>query len=572
MIRSQVLIVLILFCTSINAQQWEAPVCFPLQGENPGLKKIKIPDHAFYGNKPDYETPAKSSSSCIDTLYKVRFSTMFTDVNDWDSAYFISGYTHNERHYQWDSVNPALLTTLKLDYSGQVMWTRTDSVMSGDHFSAYNTSITRLSDGNFLQIGSVNNDYIHPKNYDWRATVLTKFNTNGNTIWQKVYKDTSNLKSGDWPMDVIPEDDGGFTITALIPSDSKTYSTDTLIDYWYTDTTYVGFIRYDSSGNMVNRKRHFIGGQPVNRSIGLLMKEPDGGYIVGGVNLFNGNNNPFNYYLLKVDSDFNWEWQKFFSQTTSNLSLMEILPFSNDMKYFAVFRADTPISYDAYGVKYYTGYYQIGKMDSLYNIVSDTMFRMYLTDPINPFFYDAGLIQGAAISLNNNEIVVCSGIGGYGANMVYLDKDFKFKWNRWLANFPYFTEEPYRMRRAHNGGYLIVGLSYRPGVGGWFVKTDTNGFALPNGADTTYHIGLEEHNKLSNYINLRIYPNPATHILYMEGDFLKASVSIFDITGKQLVSKPLLNNQLDISPLTKGLYFLKLSTPEGSVVRKFLKE
>jgi hypothetical protein len=573
--RYYLFIVLLLICIKINAQQWEAPRHCTLYGEKPGLKEINVPDYSFIYAKSNLTIPLKNSINCIDTLYKVRYSNVFTDVNDWDSAYFISGYTHNERHYVWDSVNPALLTTLKLDYSGNVIWTRTDSVMSGDHFSAYNTSIIKLSDGNFLQIGFVNNDYIHPKKYDWRAAVYTKFNTNGNIIWQKVYKDTAYLKSGDWPQDVIPENDGGFTVSALIASDSKTYSTDTLIDFWYTDTTYVGFIRYDSLGNIVNRKRHFIGGQPINRSIGLLKKEDDGGYIVGGVNLFNGNNNPFNYYLLKVDSNFNWEWKKLFSQTACNLSLMEIIPFSNDMSYFAVNRADTPITYDAYGVKYYTSYYHIGIIDSAYNIVSDTIFKMYLTDPPSIWYYDAGHLQGAALPKNNNGIVVCSDVG-YGANMIYLDKDFNFNWNRWIADFPYFTEELYRMRRAHDGGYLIVGRSYRQGVGGWFVKTDTNGFSLPNGADTTFHIGIKEYTNSLNSIDFRTYPNPAKdHIVVEVNQNTKdAMISFFNIQG-QLMKQQTIGKQtteIDIRNLAKGLYFIKLNTAEESVVRKFVKE
>ena len=40
----------------------------------------------------------------------------------------------------------------------------------------------------------------------------------------------------------------------------------------YVDTTYVGLIRYDSLGNIVQRKKHFVGGSKVPITIGLLMK------------------------------------------------------------------------------------------------------------------------------------------------------------------------------------------------------------------------------------------------------------------------------------------------------------
>jgi hypothetical protein len=47
---------------------------------------------------------------------------------------------------------------------------------------------------------------------------------------------------------------------------------------------------------------------------------------------------------------------------------------------------------------------------------------------------------------------------------------------------------------------------------------------------------------------------------------------VYDISGKLLFTKLLNGNQLDISSLAKGLYFIKLSTAEGSLVRKFVKE
>jgi hypothetical protein len=69
-----------------------------------------------------------------------------------------------------------------------------------------------------------------------------------------------------------------------------------------------------------------------------------------------------------------------------------------------------------------------------------------------------------------------------------------------------------------------------------------------------------------------IYPNPATKTLNIEGLSNMATAVVYDISGKLLLSKQLNENQLDISSLAKGLYFIKLSTMEGSVVRKFVKE
>lgn len=76
-----------------------------------------------------------------------------------------------------------------------------------------------------------------------------------------------------------------------------------------------------------------------------------------------------------------------------------------------------------------------------------------------------------------------------------------------------------------------------------------------------------------NYIEkLIIHPNPATTTLTIEGLTQKTTAEVYDISGKLLLSKPLSTKTIDISRLGKGLYFIKLTTAEGSVVRKFVKE
>ncbi len=561
----------ILFTTIIlNAQIREVQVRFPLPGEVPRQMKLNIDENIPFIHKSDYLPIVKNNNGYLDTTYRIKYSDTFSDVNDWDSAYFVSAYVRDSTHYYYDPDHPTLLGLLKVDYSGNIIWKRTDSVMRGDHFSlTLNTGMIQLSDGNFLNVGFVDNDYNNWKNYDWRVAIYTKFDTDGNTIWQKTYKDTTYLKSGDWPRNVVPETDGGFTIAALIPSDSKHLNPyDTSDIYLYTDTTYIGLIRYDSLGNEVSRKRHFIGGHPVTPSIGLLMEQKDGGYIVGGVNYFSGDLR--SYYLLKTDSMFNWEWRKLVSQTSTSYPLIDLLPLSQNKYYFSLLKVDTPIVYDAHGNKYYNGYHQTGVMDSLFNILKDTMFvrnlALYFGGP--SYYSSLGNVRGLDTS-KTGEMIVCSYINDGGAYLMNMGNGTNYKWGNWIANFPYFREEPYKMRRAHDGGYLIVGRSYRSGVGGWFVKTDSNGFALPNGADTLYHIGFEEKGILKT-IDIIAYPNPTSDFVSLQFDKLvdgDIEVSVFDFSGRLLFNKKYANRKtikLNLTSLAKGIYLINISINNGS--------
>jgi hypothetical protein len=244
---------------------------------------------------------------------------------------------------------------------------------------------------------------------------------------------------------------------------------------------------------------------------------------------------------------------------------MQVISKSNNEYCFSVFRSDTPSVVQAGGT-YYETYYQIGIMDSLFNIVKDTMFWMYMTDTsyqYYQFYKDGGLIRGAIYDSLKEGYTILSDVGGYGANLVSLDSNLSFQWNRWIADFPHFTEEPKKLRKAHDGGYLIVGLTNRFGIGGWFVKTDTLGFALPNGGDTLYHIGFENNN-ISQTYNMKVYPNPSNNYIILDFDKIvvdRIDITIFDLTGR-IVLKTSMQNQkskrLDISMLTKGVYLLNV--------------
>jgi len=572
-------LVLIFISTSVFAQYVEAPRRFRLPGEKKSIKHFKKPLELPVSHKSIYYPTAKNGNTVyIDTLYPARDITFFYDVRNYDSAYYVSGYTYNNKTSYFDSINITLPVRMKIDYSGNVVWSKVDSLMWGDHFTPPNNSIIQLSDGNFLQISSVQNDFQNWRNYDYHSAAYVKFNKDGNTIWQRLYKDTVYLHSGVWARDVIAEDDGGFTVATLIGSDTKYLNPyDTSDTYLYLDTTYIGLIRYDSLGNIVQRKRHFVGGSKVPITIGLLMKQDDGGYIVGGVNYFSGN--LAQYYLLKVDSLFNWQWRKLFGQTVSRESMMQIIEKSNNHYYFSVFRSDTPIVVQG-GDQYYNGYYQTGTMDSVFNIISDTVFmqRFYPKNhPSYEIIYDAGIIRGMAEGTQGKGICLLSNLG-YGANLVSLDSNLSFQWNRWIADFPHFTEEPKKLRKAHDGGYLIVGLTNRYGIGGWFVKTDTLGFALPNGGDTLYHIGITE-NGVTKSFDVKVYPNPISDIVNLQFDKFAdgdIEVSVFDFSGRLILNNMYSNRKiirLNLSSLAKGLYLLNIRiNNENNLAVKIIKK
>jgi hypothetical protein len=72
--------------------------------------------------------------------------------------------------------------------------------------------------------------------------------------------------------------------------------------------------------------------------------------------------------------------------------------------------------------------------------------------------------------------------------------------------------------------------------------------------------------------NINVYPNPTTGKLRIEGEELRIeNVVAYDVFGKiQKIEK--LKNAIDISHLSTGIYFVKIRTEAGEVVKKVLKE
>ena len=75
---------------------------------------------------------------------------------------------------------------------------------------------------------------------------------------------------------------------------------------------------------------------------------------------------------------------------------------------------------------------------------------------------------------------------------------------------------------------------------------------------------------------IRVYPNPTTGELRIENGELKINnVEIFDVYGRKISSHHLIpssSHHLDISHLPTGLYFVKIATEQGAVVKKVVKE
>ena len=75
--------------------------------------------------------------------------------------------------------------------------------------------------------------------------------------------------------------------------------------------------------------------------------------------------------------------------------------------------------------------------------------------------------------------------------------------------------------------------------------------------------------------NVNLYPNPVSDQLHVSVDnYELQQVKIYDVTGELVFEKEMKdqNSKLDLSHLTKGIYFIEMQTNAGCITKKLIKQ
>jgi len=73
-----------------------------------------------------------------------------------------------------------------------------------------------------------------------------------------------------------------------------------------------------------------------------------------------------------------------------------------------------------------------------------------------------------------------------------------------------------------------------------------------------------------NQLDISIYPNPSSDMVYIDGNYTQLKVVVYDILGKQVINKSI-TNSIDISQLEKGVYILQLSDGAKLTTQRIIK-
>ena len=111
-----------------------------------------------------------------------------------------------------------------------------------------------------------------------------------------------------------------------------------------------------------------------------------------------------------------------------------------------------------------------------------------------------------------------------------------------------------------------IGVNYCNGEDARQNLIDTYGWIITDDGLDCATAGVDDQNQL----DISIYPNPTSDIVYVEGNYSQLKAVVYDILGKQVMNKPIINH-IDISHLEKGVYMLQLSDGVKLTTQRILK-
>jgi PKD repeat protein len=110
-------------------------------------------------------------------------------------------------------------------------------------------------------------------------------------------------------------------------------------------------------------------------------------------------------------------------------------------------------------------------------------------------------------------------------------------------------------------------------VAGTYTVTVSDGIGCSTTRLVTIQDGPVGITDLASSIGLQLYPNPAsTQVLVVLNRFDAGSLSVYDNLGRLVYTQSQIvhANTIDVASWPKGVYYMRLTIPEGNVVRKFV--
>ncbi|HEY1032288.1 MAG TPA: T9SS type A sorting domain-containing protein [Flavipsychrobacter sp.] len=414
-----------------------------------------------------------------------------------------------------------------LQYDGSINWVK-KTFFAGELNSAQSyKGIIKISPDKFLYIGSIYNF-----NYSVCYPYLYFFNANGDSICYKSYTDTAGIKYF-----------SGATVhnNHIITAGTDFDTQNNIASLWIA--------KYDLSGNTVWQKNMFFSPAiPGNNNITL---SADGkSYLVVGP-MYDSVKNIFTSGMVKLDTDGHVLWMKSLPKPAHrHYNDMDIVTIPSGGYYFVSSISKSSILAPDSSYIYY------GKLDENGDTVWTKTFR--------ELFYNCKGYQ-LQLTPDNKHIIFLTGpYSGEKSGFMKTDTNGNVIW----YSIPYY-------QKTSNG--ILHSLSISPGNKyvlcgytlditnplSWVIITDSNGRRFP-GDDAIQPLNINHRTK-NLHNNIKIYPNPTSNNITIEGIQPATIIQLFDVTSRLVINTTAQQPTATISThtLAAGTYILQLTLPDG---------
>ncbi|CAN5566840.1 lipoprotein [soil metagenome] len=459
---------------------------------------------------------------------------------------------------------------IKIDSLGNLQWQK----CLGGSLLESATFIMQTSEGGYLVLGfTFSNDGDVIGNHGGEDIWVIKLDSLGNSLWKKCFGGSGYEEANS----ALETDDGNYLIAGYTESNDGDVSGnhDTInnrADAWV--------IKIDTAGNLLWQK--CLGGSFDEKAYAVVCTN-DHGYALSGIaSSFDGDVSgvhgfgTYDYWLVKVDTSANIQWQKCYGGFMNN-------QFNYEMDKLT----DGGFILGGYTLCDTTGdltnfHGQPGSPSDMWVIRTDSFGNLLHQKCLGGFNSENAfalkqtsdgnfLVAGYTISIDGD--VTGNHSQGYDGWVLKLDTSLNIMWQKCLGGSA--TDELKAIVQSNDGGLLVTGyatstdgdVSGNHGGGDiWVVKLSpaSAGIAIPANPITDFAVYL---NPNCNILFLNFYANGKE----------RTQIQLLDITGRLLLQRPLAvsigfnKQEVNAGELNIGTYMVRLITEGGNVTKKLIK-
>jgi hypothetical protein len=463
-----------------------------------------------------------------------------------DGGYILGGYSNSGLSGDKNQASKGGYDcwVVKVDANGNKTWDKTIGGSGGDELA----SLLQTSDGGFMLGGSSDSNISGDKSQANKGLAdywVVKLDANGNKQWDKTIGgiDLDALKC------IKQTSDGGYILggwsNSGISGDKShpNKGNNNYYDYWV--------VKLDANGNIIWDKTF---GGSLDDNLQDLQQTSDGGYILGGysqsgisVDKSQNSKGGSDYWVVKLDANGTKVWDK-----TIGGNYWEILASlyqTSDGGYILGGSSDSDINGDKSQPSIAGTFdYWVVKIDASGNIAWDKTMGGNSHEGLSSLQQtsDGGYIMGG---ISNSDISGDKSQANTGTNSAYdfwvlkLDANGTRTWDKTIGGE--YADAFCSLKQTSDGAYILGGYS-ESGISGDKSQACQGNFdywMVKLGADV---LGLEESETSPDF---SIFPNPNQGKFNLQFSNLaapKAQVTICNLLGKVVLQKEIqtTNNQL----------------------------